>query len=53
MYHAQEDYPNPYSPSAHQALGYGHHQQQHGQQHDLYGYQQQSDGYDYGAGHAM
>ncbi|PIL37255.1 hypothetical protein GSI_00948 [Ganoderma sinense ZZ0214-1] len=51
MYQPHEEYPNPYSPGAHQTLGYG--QQQHGQQHDPYGYQQQSDGYDYGAGHAM
>ncbi|KAI1796277.1 hypothetical protein LXA43DRAFT_661315 [Ganoderma leucocontextum] len=50
VYQPQEEYPNPYSPGAHQALGYG--QQQHGQQHDPYGYQGQSDGYDYNA-HAM
>ncbi|KAI0638296.1 hypothetical protein C8Q77DRAFT_1047536 [Trametes polyzona] len=51
----QEDYPNPYSPGAHQMFqpaqhGYGHGQQQ---QHDRVS--GGSDGYDYnaGAGHAM
>ncbi|KAI0750915.1 hypothetical protein C8Q80DRAFT_1217821 [Daedaleopsis nitida] len=51
----QDDYhPNPYSPGAQQSLGYGQHgqAQAHGQQHDPYSYQRQSNGSD-GYTHAM